>query len=169
MPEITGKSETRAAAAPASNAASPVLVAIDLQAQSEELLRRAGEHAAAEGTELLIVHIVHEPAGKPGFYRQLEGGDGSVEPLEVVARRVLSTLLEHICQSAPDDSPLHNARLELVGGLPRNRIAELAHKHEARVILLGHSDQKKNRFEQLLDKSVSKHVAKHSDIPVVVI
>lgn len=169
MAAISGRpaAQTADASADITAGSGPVLVAVDLQNQSEALLIWAANMAAENASKLIITHIVHDPADSPGFYRNSESAASPDDPLETVARRMLADLLEKICPALPDDSPLHMAQIIFVRGLPRSRIAEVSRKYGARMIVLGHT--KRSKLGKLLRSSLADHVIRKSHIPVVVI
>lgn len=106
--------------------AKPIVVAVDFSQLSESaLLLAAGLAATTSATAIVILHVVHEPAHKLGFYDRRRLSD-SVLLLEYLARRRFAEFMEKMRRQYPEIARLQNVQEEIVSGLPETRIPELA-------------------------------------------
>jgi nucleotide-binding universal stress UspA family protein len=145
----------------------PIVVAVDFSQESESaLLAAAGLADTTLDTPIVILHVVHEPAHKPGFYDRRGRGD-SVLPLEYLARHTFTGFMTKMRQQYPEIARLQNVQEEMVSGLPETRIPELAKKFDAQLIILGCSGR--GALSKLCYGSVSDMVKRVSDIPVRVV
>ena len=143
-----------------------ILVPVDFEAASRAALVFAARLAVRSGAPLTILHVVHEPANRPNYYRRHGGSEASL-PMEVLAERRLDEFLSEVRGRNPDLGALATPGILMVTGLPETRIPELGARMGAAQIVMGHS-----RRRGLLDgvfASLSDRVADKSDIPVTVI
>ena len=143
----------------------PVLAAVDFSVDSETALLWAAEFSAQTGTSLTIVHVAHDPADAPGYYRH--GKDDLVKPLEEVAKKRFDEFLANIAADHPENAALKNAGTVLVQGIPATRILSVAEKIGAAHIVVG--CQGRTGLPHLLLGSVAHHVVRHSPNPVTVV
>ena len=143
----------------------PILVAIDFSADSESALLWACNYTKYTHAPLIILHIVHNPADAPGFYRNKE--DDWAEPMVAVANRMAKDFMENMIEKHPDLSLLQDARLEFVAGLPPGRIVEFADKEQAQIIVMGSCGR--SGLSHILLGSVAERVAQISKVPVVIV
>lgn len=143
-----------------------ILVPVDFEAASQAALVFAARLARGAGAPLTILHVVHEPANRPNYYRRHGGSEASL-PMEVLAERRLDEFLSEVRGRNPDLSALATPGILLVVGLPETRIPEVAERMGAAQIVMGHS-----RRRGLLEgafASLSDQVADKSAVPVTVI
>ena len=62
----------------------PILCAVDFSADSCAALSWACRQAELSGAPLVVLHVVHDPASSPGFYRQME--EDWIRPMAEVER-----------------------------------------------------------------------------------
>lgn len=142
----------------------PVLVAVDFSAESESALLAATRFAGATpDTPLLVLHVAHEPAHAPGFYRR-RGPDDLMLSIEELARRMLSEFMADMRARHPELAQLEHVQEKVVNGLPETRITEVAGKIGAQKIVVGCSGR--SDLRKLLLGSVSDRVVHGSEIPV---
>lgn len=141
-----------------------ILVGVDFSADSEAALVWAADFASALGCRLHVLHVAHDPADDPGFYRRESGG----EPvrLEEIAKRMLDEFLDgvrsHCAALAEIDVSSH-----VTVGLPETRILEYAGEVDARLVVLGGQGQ--NALIDTLLGSRAERVVRHAKIPVAVV
>jgi len=145
----------------------PVLVAIDLRIGSDKLVVWASEYANSINAPLAIVHIVHDPASAPGFYSNSPYAKQPLEPLEMVAERMMKSLLSKVMTEYPDRSCLRNVSAYLICGLPKTRIGEVAEKLNAQMLVIGR--EKQNALVRFLKGSITSYVVKKSNVEIAVI
>lgn len=143
----------------------PILVAIDFSDDSEAALLWASNYTKCTESPLIILHVVHDPADAPGFYRSEE--DDWAEPMAAVANRMATDFMKKMYDKHPTLSPLKEAHLEFVQGLPPGRIVEYAEKEQAQIIVLGSCGR--SGLSHILLGSVAERVAQISKIPVVIV
>ena len=145
----------------------PILVAVDFSRESESaLLFAAGSAGISYGTPIVVLHVAHEPAHKPGFYDR-RGLNESMLPIEDLARRMLNEFMAEVRGQHPAVAQLQSVREEIVSGLPETRIPELARKIGAQLIVIGCNDR--GTLGKLFFGSVSDQVVRKSEIPVKVV
>ena len=152
-------------AANGSRRSGPVLVAVDFSDNSRAALAWAGEYAGTSGAELLVLHVVHDPAAKPGFYRRK--GDKRVRPMVEVSKEKMTDFLKASSKARRDLKALRTADTKIVSGLPAGRIVEIAEKVGARLIVVG--SQGRTGLPLILLGSVAERVAQLAPIPVVIV
>ena len=143
----------------------PILVAVDFSAHSAEALKWAADAAECMDAPLEILHVVHDPASHPGYYRKVDN-PGGAERIEDAAERKMHKFLEKVAKKAPD-LDLDDARPILVRGLPVNRILETAEKTGARMIVMG--SQGRTGLPHLMMGSKAERVVQLSPIPVTIV
>ncbi len=143
----------------------PILVAIDFSDDSEAALLWAHKYTKFTKSPLIVLHVVHDPADAPGFYRGDE--DDWAEPMTAVANRMAEDFMKKMFEKYPALSSIHNARFEFVQGLPPGRIVEFAEKEQAQIIVMGSCGR--SGLRHILLGSVAERVAQISKIPVVIV
>ncbi len=148
-----------------SNEKQPILVAIDFSDDSEAALLWASNYTKCTKSPLIILHVVHDPADAPGFYRN--EGDDWAEPMAAVANQMADDFMQKMYEKHPSLSVIQEARLEFVQGLPPGRIVEFAEKEHAQIIVMGSCGR--SGLCHILLGSVAERVAQISKIPVVIV
>ncbi|MEN8191147.1 MAG: universal stress protein [Thermodesulfobacteriota bacterium] len=148
-----------------SNKIRPILVAIDFSTDSEAALLWACNYQKLTQVPLVILHVVHDPADAPGFYRQAE--EDWAEPMGSLAREMAEEFMQTMEKKHPTLSILQESPLEFVPGLPPGRIVEFAEKEEAQIIVMGSCGR--SGIAHILLGSVAERVAQLSKIPVVIV
>jgi len=143
----------------------PVLVAVDFSPDSEAALVWAADFARKMSAPLEVVHVVHDPADEPGFYRRKE--TDSLLPMEDVAREMAEEFMKKAAKDYPDRASLKKADVVIVTGVPETRILELVQKHDARHIVLGCRGL--TGLDRLMLGSIADYVVQNSPVPVTVV
>jgi nucleotide-binding universal stress UspA family protein len=147
----------------------PILVPVDFSSCSEAALLFAAQLAGSSQTPLLVLHVVHEPANEPGFYRRARRPETVLtRPMEDIARDMLNDFITGLDAEDSAREALVSAGTRLVSGLPARRIQEVALDEDAALIVMG-SHGRNNAFSLLTGGSVAAEVARHSQIPVTVV
>ena len=147
------------------SAQQPVLVAVDFSADSGAALKWACEYATCVKAPLLILHVIHDPAHAPGFYRK-DDEDWS-QPMSQVAERLLAEFLDKMKNLYNDCEVLKQAEIKQVTGLPPGRITEVAEMENARLIVVG--SRGRTGLPHILLGSVAERVVQMAHVPVVVV
>lgn len=143
----------------------PILVAIDFSDDSEAALLWADNYKKCREAPLVILHVIHDPADAPGFYRQKED-DWSV-PMASAANKIAEKFMKKMHDKHPSLQSFQEARLEFVQGLPPGRIVEFAEKENAQIIVMGSCGR--SGLSHILLGSVAERVAQLSNVPVVIV
>jgi nucleotide-binding universal stress UspA family protein len=129
----------------AHNEQRPIVAAVDLQFHDKDLIVQSLALAAQRQCPLLLLHVVHEAADSPGFYRRHNDGNVAT-PLVDIAHTLLSESLEQVVGDHAGDPPVQVHR-RVVEGIPANRIAEVAEQVDAQaVVLFSHGRDTLGRF-----------------------
>ena len=75
-----------------------VLVAIDFSDDSRAAMRWAGRYAALAQGRLVVLHVVHDPADQPGYYRENHGSH--LQPMQAVAETMLDEFVDGLMAEA---------------------------------------------------------------------
>ncbi len=143
-----------------------MLAAVDLLDSAPRVLSAAAELAQSLRCELVVVHVVHDPAEHPGQYAA--SGPGLVAmPMEDVAHERLSALVDRHAHIHPEQRALREARLIVVDGLPAGRILELMERERPAHVVLG--SHGRSGLSRLLSGSVSEAVTRQSAVPVTIV
>jgi nucleotide-binding universal stress UspA family protein len=144
----------------------PILAAVDFSADSEAALQRAISVASVTGTRLVVLHVVHDPAGSPGTYARKDE-KGEQMRLEDAAAEMLDEHLSTFRERHPDLAGFGAIETHLVIGLPATRIVEVANELDARQIVMG--SRGLSGIDRLMHGSVAELVLQKSTIPVTVV
>ena len=132
-----------------------ILLATDLTAASREATERAVELASRLEARLLIVNVLEK--------RRLTGG-GSPERVDQ-ARSERETMLVAVVRSAREAGA--TAEFLVWEGDPGDSIAAAAEAEHADIVVVG--TRGRSGAERMLLGSVSDHVVRHADCPVLVV
>jgi len=143
----------------------PILAAVDFSEDSELALVWAARQAQLEGAPLVILHVIHDPAASPGFYRKPD--EDWLRPMIDVAEEMMEEFLAQVKAEHPDQSALSSARVRLVSGLPAGRIVEVAKETGAHLVVVG--SRGRTGLQTILLGSVAERVAQISPVPVVIV
>jgi len=143
-----------------------ILAPVDFEPAARAALQFAAQLAQDAGVPLTILHVVHEPADRPNYYRR-HGGSEVLLPMEVLAERRLDEFLTGVRSQHPDLVTLDEPGVLLVKGLPGTRIPEVAERMGAAQIVMGRS--RGRRLLPGLFAPLSDRVADQCDIPVTLV
>ncbi len=143
----------------------PILCAVDFSADSRAALLWACTQAELTNAPLIIMHVVHDPAASPGFYRQLP--EDQLRPMEKIAEEMMDKFLTEVRTENPERKRLASARVQLVSGLPPGRIVEAAEALGASLIVVGSCGR--TGLPHVLLGSVAERVVQIAQTPVAVI
>ncbi len=145
--------------------AAPVLAAVDFSEESRAALVWAARQARLEQAPLVVLHVVHGSAEKPGLYDTQH--DGQLTPLLDAAEEKTAAFVAATQSGFPDETALAEAEIRLVSGLPAGRICEVAKECNARLVAVGNVGR--SALQSMLLGSVAGGVAQGCPMPVVVV
>ena len=144
-----------------------LLVAVDFTPFSEEALIFASQLAEKLQSQLLVLHVIHDPAEAPGFYAQKGKKKQFLQSMEEAAEEMMVEFLAKMRKDHPDQLPIKEAIPLLVVGTPVTRILEIAEKKQAGMIIIG--SHGRTGLSHLLVGSKAERVVQLSPIPVTVV
>ena len=144
----------------------PILVPVDFSSNSEAALVNAAELAAKLGSDLVILHIVHDLNDAPGYYA-VKGRGKQMRRMEDVAAEMLDEFFHKMQKKYSALVALKQATTMLVVGLPVNRILESAEKINARMIVMG--SQGRTGLARAMLGSKAEQVVRLAPIPVMIV
>lgn len=142
-----------------------ILCAVDFSADAEAALQWACKQALKDDAGLVVLHVVHDPASAPGFYRKT--GENTLQPMEDVAKEMFAEFVADFKTRHPDIWRPDRIETRIVSGLPSGRIVEVAKDIEAGQIIVGSSGH--TGLPHILLGSVAQRVAQIAKIPVTVV
>jgi len=143
----------------------PILVPVDFSADAEAALVWACRQSALSGDDILVLHVVHDPLNAPGFYRRDK--KDMLRPMEDVAEQMMHKFLKRLKDIDCDKKVTKRVSSKVVAGLPVGKILKVAHKQDAKMIVMGRRGRSK--LQDLLVGSKAEHVVQLSSIPVVIV
>jgi len=145
--------------------AEPILIAVDFSSDSEAAFIWGVKQAALISAPIIVLHVVHDPAEKPGFYNK--PGQSALLPLEEVALEKMEAFIQMASEAYAelDNAPIIDKKF--VAGLPAGRIIEVADHENAQFIVIG--TRGRSGLSNLLLGSVATHVLQGAKMPVVVV
>ena len=144
-----------------------LLVAVDFTPFSEQALVFASELAEKLRAQLLVLHVIHDPAEAPGFYAQKGKKKKFIQSMEEAAEEMMAGFLKKMRKAYPTQMPIQEAIPHLVVGTPVTRILEIAKKKKAYMIIIG--SHGRTGLSHLLVGSKAERVVQLSPIPVTVV
>ncbi len=144
----------------------PILVPVDFSDHSAAALDFAAELASHLKAPLVVLHVVHDPGGAPGYYA-VKGRRKQLRRMEDVAAEMLDDFLAHAKKEKAGCRALKKAKTMLVVGLPVNRILEISKKLGARMVVLG--SQGRTGLAHALLGSKSGQVVRLCEVPVTIV
>ncbi|MCP5076396.1 MAG: universal stress protein [Rhodobacteraceae bacterium] len=143
----------------------PVLVAVDFSEDASVALVWAARQAELENTSLIVLHVVHDPAASPGFYRKSD--EKWLRSMIDVAEEMMESFLAKLKLEHPELAALGSARSRFVSGLPAGRINEVAMETSAHLVVIG--SRGRTGLNSILLGSVAERVAQICSVPVVIV
>ena len=142
-----------------------VLVAIDFSEDARAALLWACRFAECIHASLVLLHVVHEPASSPGFYRL--SNQSRLLSMQEVAEIMMTEFMDNIINAHPELDQLKTAETRYIEGLPPGRIIETAVELDAELIVVGSRGM--TGLPHLMLGSVAERVVELATIPVVVV
>jgi nucleotide-binding universal stress UspA family protein len=145
-----------------------LLVPVDFTSYSEEALLFASKLAGKLEAQLLVLHVIYDPAEAPGFYvKKIKKKKKFLRSMEEAANEMMDEFIEKMRQTHPDQTPIKEATPLLIVGTPATRIVEIAEKKKAGMIIIG--SHGRTGLSRLLVGSKVQQVVKLSPVPVTVV
>ena len=143
----------------------PILVAADFSANSKTAVIWAIDLAIALSAPIVLIHIVHDRAEGPGYYRHDK--KDAMRPMEDIAGKMMLDFVERLGEKGLQYKSFKNIETRIVTGLPVTRILETAENIDARMIVMG--SQGLTGLAHLLIGSKAEQVVRLAKIPVTIV
>ena len=138
-----------------------MLVAIDFSDGSAQALRYALKFAVQFDSQLLLLHILHDPAEAPGFYSSEKAGEKVFRNMEEAASRMMDEFVEkHLKEWKKFDT-------RIIPGLPAEEIVRIAEKEKVDMIVIGTRGH--GGLKRLMIGSVTDRVIRTCTCPVLAV
>lgn len=143
----------------------PILVPTDFSDHSVEALVYAHELARLMDRPITVLHIVHDPASAPGYYRR-ETNEDDNRTMDALASGMMDDFLKEVQKKAPD-LDIDKLDIQLLDGVPSSRIVEYANLIDAAMIVMGSHGHR--GMKALVIASKAKKVIKAAPMPVTIV
>jgi len=138
-----------------------ILVAIDFSAGSAQALRYALKFAIQFDSQLLLLHILHDPAESPGFYSSEKAGKTVLRSMEEEASRMMDEFVgEYLKEWKKFD-------MRIIPGLPAEEIVRIAEREKVDMIVMGTRGH--SGLKRLMIGSVTDRVIRDCTCPVLAV
>jgi len=142
-----------------------ILVATDFSEDSKAALIWACHFAECTGAKLILLHVVHDPVSRPGFYRKSK--EDRMKPMQSVAESMMAGFLDQATSEHPELGFLNTLDQRFVPGLPPSRIVEVAALLDVALIVVG--SRGITGLPHRLMGSTAERVVELAPMPVVVV
>ena len=143
----------------------PILVAADFSNNSKTAVLWALNIAKALSAKVVLIHVVHDRAEGPGYYRHDK--KDAMRPMEDVAEKMMQDFLDSLGDGDSIYKSFENLETQIVTGLPVTRILETTEKINARMIVMG--SQGLTGLAHLLIGSKAEQVVRMAKVPVTIV
>jgi len=144
----------------------PILVGIDFSKGSRDALVWAVDAAIAFDAPLCLLHVVHDPAESPGYYRR-GVGEGAPDEIQRRAQSMMDEFLTEAREAIDRIEEVRELETNVIVGLPVTRIIEFAEHSGARQIVMG--AQGRTALADVLLGSKVDRVTHLAPIPVTIV
>jgi nucleotide-binding universal stress UspA family protein len=147
-----------------------ILVAIDFSEDSASALEYAANLCKRLDDRLIILHVIHDQAGSPGYYteQKIKGEKKRLKRLEEIADEMLTGFIEKQIDDHPEiKGVLKKAERMLVSGLTVTKILQVVEKTAPELLVLGNKGR--TSLKHILLGSKAEQLARLCPIPVTLV
>ncbi len=144
-----------------------ILIPVDFSPDSLEAVRQSLILAKSLSAGLLLLHVVHDLPGNPGFYHKKKAGEKLVRKMTEAAEEMMADFIKDSSLEAKTEEAGVTLSVRLTRGLPTTQILHAAKREKAGLISMGSSG--KTGISRLLMGSTAEQVVRLADIPVMVV
>ncbi|MEA3290985.1 MAG: universal stress protein [Pseudomonadota bacterium] len=144
----------------------PILVPVDFSPCSEEALLKACELAECLKFPIIVLHVVHDPAEMPGYYKTLTKKKRLLR-MEDAAREMFDDFVSAVVKRHPEVKMLGRIETMLVVGLPVTRILQVVKKTGASMVVMG--SQGHTGLRHMMLGSKAEQVVRLCPVPVTIV
>lgn len=156
----------RANAAAGKSGRQIILAPVDFSDHSEAALIQAAKFAKMMQAALLVLHVVHDPGEMPGYYSKLIKKKRATR-IQDIAAEAFAQFMERIIEENRRLSPLGDAQVLMVKGLPVTRILEVVKLVDPIMVVMG--SQGRTGLKHLVIGSKANQVMQLCKVPVTII
>ncbi len=147
-----------------------VLVAVDFSPHAMAALKYAANMSKCIGTNLTILHVVHDLASSPGYYasKKIKGEKKILRRLEEIAEEMMDEFLAKLIKENPElKSMIKKSDVMLVSGLTVTKILQVVEKLQPQLLVMGNKGR--SGLKNILMGSKAEQVIKLCPIPVTIV
>ncbi len=143
-----------------------ILVPVDFSRHSEAALLKGCELAECGKQKLLVLHVVHDLAEMPGYYKSMNKKKNLVR-IEDMAEEMFHDFLDKLRKKYPGNKKLAKAETLMVVGLPVTRILEIVEKRGVSMVVMG--SHGRTGLAHMLLGSKAEQVVRHCPVTVTIV
>ena len=147
-----------------------ILAAVDFSDDSASALVYAASLSKRLDDKLVILHVIHDKAGSPGYYteKKIKGEKKRLKRLEEIASEMMSDFIEKLMEENPDiKGVLKKAEIILISGLTVTKILQVVEKMSPELLVLGNKGR--TSLKHILLGSKAEQLARLCPIPVTLV
>jgi nucleotide-binding universal stress UspA family protein len=147
-----------------------ILAAVDFSDDSASALVYAASLSKRLDDKLVILHVIHDQAGSPGYYteKKIKGEKKRLKRLEEIASEMMSDFIEKLMEENPDiKGVLKKAEIILISGLTVTKILQVVEKMSPELLVLGNKGR--TSLKHILLGSKAEQLARLCPIPVTLV
>ena len=146
-----------------------ILAAVDFSDDSASALRYAANLARRLDDGLMILHVIHDQADSPGYYRDKRlKNKKRLKRLEEIAGEMMDEFIRKQIDEYPEIKPvLKKAERILVSGLTVTKILQVVEKTKPEMLVLG--NRGRTSLKHILLGSKAEQLARLCQVPVTLV
>ncbi len=144
-----------------------ILIPVDFSPDSLQAVRQSLVLAASLSADLLLLHVVHDLPGNPGFYHKKKAGEKLVRKMTEAAEEMMAEFIKESRLESKAKQAGVGLNVRLTRGLPTTQILHAAKREKAGLIVMGSSGR--TGISRLLMGSTAEQVVRLAETPVMVV
>jgi nucleotide-binding universal stress UspA family protein len=148
-----------------------ILAAVDFSDDSASALCYAAGLAKRLDDDLIVLHVIHDQGGSPGYYtdkRLKKGEKKRLKRLEEIATEMMDEFIRKLIEDHPETKPvLKKAQLMLISGLTVTKILQVVEKVAPEMLVMGNKGR--TSLKHILLGSKAEQLARLCQIPVMLV
>ena len=148
-----------------------ILAAVDFSDDSASAVVYAAGIAKRLDNSLIILHVVHDQAGSPGYYsdKKIKKGEKKrLKRLEEIAAEMMDEFIQKLIDGHSDlKTVLKKAELVIVSGLTVTKILQVVEKMSPEMLVLG--NRGRTSLKHILLGSKAEQLVRLCQIPVTLV
>ena len=143
-----------------------ILVPVDFSEHAQEALRFAIRLANEMSLDLLVLHVVHDLGGAPGFYTP-KGHKKNLRKIKELAAERFKDFMTDFTAAHPQLKKVGSCETQMVSGLPVKRILEVVASSKPFMLVMGSAGR--TRLANLVLGSKAEQIVRLCPVPVTII